>query len=67
LKNTDAPIVAEPRLFDLTAAARYLGTTVWRMRTLVWDKKLVHIRLGKKIMLDRADLDAFVEAQKRVA
>jgi excisionase family DNA binding protein len=37
------------------------------IRRLVWDKRIAHIRLGKKIMIDRADLDAFVDQQKAVA
>jgi excisionase family DNA binding protein len=58
---------AQPRLLDIKAAAHYLSSTVWKMRTLVWEKKLVHVRLGHKILFDRTDLDKFVDALKDVA
>ena len=57
----------EPRLLDIKAAAHYLSTTVWKMRNLVWEKKLPHLRLGHKILFDRADLDKFVEELKSAA
>jgi excisionase family DNA binding protein len=48
-------------------AAAYLGTTVWFIRSQVWDRKLPALKFGKRLVFDRADLDAFVEAQKRAA
>jgi excisionase family DNA binding protein len=54
----------ENRLFDVTSAAHYLGTTVWCIRRLIWDKKVPSIKLGKRQLIDKADLDAFVEKLK---
>jgi excisionase family DNA binding protein len=59
--------LAEPRLLDVKGAATYLSTTVWCVRSLVWEKKLPSIRLGKKILFDRQDLDKFVESLKKDA
>lgn len=53
--------LAEPRLLDVKGAAQYLSTTIWCVRSLVWEKKLPSIRLGKKILFDRQDLDKFVD------
>jgi len=58
---------AQPRLLDIRAAATYLSSTIWQMRTLVWEKKIPHVRLGKRILFDRADLDRFVDSLKEVA
>jgi excisionase family DNA binding protein len=67
-KPVDAQVSQErPRLLDLKGSAAYLSSTVTCIRRLVWDKRIAHIRLGKKIMIDRADLDAFVDQQKAVA
>jgi excisionase family DNA binding protein len=44
--------------------ADYLSTTVWFMRGLVWAHAVPHLRLGKRILFDRRDLDAYVESQK---
>lgn len=54
----------QPRLLNVAEAAHYLGTTVWQVRTLTWEKKLPVIRLGKRLLFDRADLDRFVESLK---
>jgi len=45
-------------------AAAYLGAHVHAIRTLVWDKKVPHIRLGHRILFDIADLDRYIENQK---
>lgn len=54
----------ESRLLTVSDAARYLSTTVWCVRSLVWAKELPSIRLGKRLLLDRKDLDALVDARK---
>jgi excisionase family DNA binding protein len=57
----------EPRLLDMRGAAAYLSATVWCMRSLVWNKQIKSIKLGKKILFDRADLDKFVDGMKDAA
>jgi excisionase family DNA binding protein len=56
-----------PRLLDIPRAAAYLSTTPCCIRHLVWDHKIPHVRLGKKILFDRADLDRYVEKLKEEA
>ena len=56
-----------PRLLDIPRAAAYLSTTKCCIRHLVWRNEVPHIRLGKKILFDRADLDRYVEKLKEVA
>jgi excisionase family DNA binding protein len=59
--------VEQPRLLDVKMAAHYLTTSVWGIRELIYSKAIPHIRLGKKILIDRVDLDKFVEKQKAAA
>jgi len=54
----------EPRLLTVKAAAQYLSTTIWCIRNLAWERKVPHVRLGKRILLDKADLDRYIESQK---
>jgi len=63
------PIVnnLEARLLTVRQAAQYLATTVWCMRSRAWNKEVPSIRLGKRLLFDRQDLDAFVAAKKRAA
>jgi excisionase family DNA binding protein len=62
--NTPA-LNLEPRLLRIKDAARYLNATVWFVRSLVWSG-FPHLRLGRRILIDRSDLDAYVDRQKEV-
>ena len=53
-----------PLLLDIPATARALSSTVWAVRQLLWDKKIPHIRIGKKFLVDPQDLRAFIQRQK---
>jgi len=62
---------AHPRLLDLENAAKYLGVSGWTVRDLVDAGLLQRIRLPlpgggelRKILLDRHDLDAWIERMK---
>ncbi len=52
------------RLYSLPEAAHYLGRTLWSMRELVWKGSVPIVREGKRIFLDRVDLDAYIERNK---
>lgn len=62
------------RLLDIKAAATYLGgISTWTLRALVADGHLVPVRLpsvkhrgeqGRRLLFDRADLDAQIEKWK---
>jgi excisionase family DNA binding protein len=60
-------IAVEPRLLNIKAAALYLSTTVWYMRTLIWERRIPFLKLGNAYGFDRQDLDAFVASQKTAA
>jgi excisionase family DNA binding protein len=61
--------IAAPRARCLTVegAAEYLGAHVHAIRTLVWENKVAHFRLGHRILFDIADLDRYVDNQKSAA
>lgn len=61
LKNTEA---IQPRLLGISAAATYLGATSWFVRSLIWERRVPFCRFGKRLLIDRADLDSYVAAQK---
>ena len=62
---TDAPVT--PRLLRIKEAAEYLGASVWFVRTLVWEDKIPFLHLGQRFVIDRADLDRFIDASKQGA
>jgi helix-turn-helix protein len=51
----------------LKRAAIVSGYTVWFLRNLIWSGKLRHQRIGHKIMINQADLLAYIEAVKEAA
>ena len=53
-----------PRLLRITEAAIYIGGTVWAVRQLIWNRELPHIRVGKRIVVDRGDLDKWIDRQR---
>ena len=51
-------------MLNVRAAAAYLGATVWFVRTIAWKKQIPSAMFGNRLVFDRADLDAFIDAQK---
>lgn len=56
-----------PRLMGIKATALYLGATIWAVRSLAWSRTVRSLKIGNRVLFDRADLDAFIEAQKTEA
>jgi excisionase family DNA binding protein len=54
------------RLYSIEEAAQYLGRSEWGIRRLIWDGHLPHILHGRRIHLDLADMDTFIERNKMV-
>jgi len=54
----------EPILLDIKGAARALSSSVWAVRALIWDQKIPYIRLGRKFLIDPADLREFIRREK---
>lgn len=52
------------RLFDVPAAARYLGSTPAAVRGLIAKGSLPCARRGRRVFCDRADLDRWIELRK---
>jgi excisionase family DNA binding protein len=52
-----------PRLLTIKQAAVYLGAAVWAIRQLLWSKEVRHVRIGRRYLIDRDDLDSFIDAR----
>ncbi len=62
--TVDAPTNAR-RLLIVKEAAAYLGISQWTMRGLGWNGEIPEVKIGRRVLFDRRDLDAFVERSKR--
>ena len=58
------PSVSEPRLLSQQEAARYLGISYWTVRDLVFRREIPFIKIGRRILIDRLDLDAYLDRSK---
>jgi excisionase family DNA binding protein len=58
---------AEPRYFTIKGAAAYASLTVWFVRELIWARKVPYARLGNRYVIDRLDLENFMQSQKMPA
>lgn len=54
--------MAEARLFDIPAAAAYLGMTAEALRKKVERRQIPFVRIGKRaVRLDRRELDRWID------
>lgn len=54
------------RLVDMNSAADYLGVHRSSIRRMIEDGRLPFVPVGSRRMLDRRDLDAYIEQNKAV-
>jgi excisionase family DNA binding protein len=58
-------VTIQPRLLTIAQAAVYLGRTEKAAYHMVASGQLPAVRSDSRVMLDRLDLDAWIEANKR--
>ena len=52
------------RLLSQADAATYLGISYWTLRDLVFRRELPFVKIGRRILVDRQDLDAYLDRSK---
>lgn len=62
-----AVIAIEPVSLDIKQAAAFLGTTVRQVRSLIYSRELIPVRLGKKQLLIVDDLRQFIQKLRNQA
>ena len=56
--------VLAPRLLSQQEAAAYLGISYWTLRDLTFWGEVPHVKIGRRILVDRLDLDAYLDRAK---
>ena len=59
--------VVVPRLLRIQDAATYLSATTWQIETLLRDNVIPSFVLGKRRVVDRLELDRYVERRNAEA
>ncbi len=55
----------ENRLISVEEAAKYLGVQKSTMYSWAWRRKIPSVKMGRRLLFDRVDLDWMIEAGKR--
>lgn len=58
--QTSASPVA-PRLLSVKQASAYSGATIWAIRQLYWAKDIAGFIIGRRLLISRESLDAFID------
>lgn len=64
--NKASPNIVESRLVSEQEAAHYLGVSYWTVRNLRFRGELPSIKIHRRILIDRQDLDAYIARLKKV-
>ena len=68
-KQTSASPVANlnitPRLLSVKQASAFTGMTVWHLRSLYWAKSVAGFIAGRRLLIERESLDAYIDEQLR--
>ncbi len=51
-------------MFDYHQAAAYAGLSYWTIREVALRGNFPIVRVGRRVLIDRKDLDAWLEASK---
>ena len=62
--GTRESIPLQKRLFSVEEAAEYLSLSPWTIREMGTHGRLPVVRLGRRVLFDREDLDQWIELSK---
>ena len=52
------------RLYSIKELVLEIGATEWFWRTQIWDGRLPYIQVGRKMFIEREDIDIFIQKNK---
>jgi len=66
VKKGDAQNMSVKRLYSIKELVKEIGVTEWFWRTQIWNGKLPYIQVGRKILIDREDVELFIKKNKLI-
>jgi excisionase family DNA binding protein len=57
----------EPLLVDIPGAARMLSSTKATIRNILWRREIPFVKIGRRFLIDPADLRAYIARMKTAA
>ena len=52
-----------PRLLTVKQASVYCACALWAIRQAIWAKELPAAFIGRRLVIDREDLDSFIDGK----
>jgi len=65
--SASPPAFVVPRLLRIQDAAKYLSASIWQVETLLREKTIPSFALAKRRVVDRLELDQYVERRNAEA
>ena len=65
-KATKHPETVKKRLMSIKEAADEYGASVWFWRSRLWSGDLPFVKVGRKQLIDRQDIEQFIRQHKTV-
>lgn len=56
--------VPKKRPYSIKELVKEIGATEWFWRTQIWDGLLPYVQVGRKMLIDREDVEAFIQKHK---
>jgi excisionase family DNA binding protein len=61
------PKQQQPRALTIPAAARYISSSVKFIRQLIWSRQIKYVKVGRRFVITREELDRWVTENQRHA
>ena len=65
-RRSDPQNISSKRLYTIKELVKEIGATEWFWRTQIWNGKLPYIQVGRKMLIDREDIEAFIQKNKSI-
>ena len=64
MSSTKNQTTAGKRLYTIKELVDQLGATEWFWRSQIWSGRLPFVQVGRKMFIDREDIEAFIARHK---
>ena len=66
VRRSDPQNSPAKRLYSIKELVKEIGATEWFWRTQIWNGKLPYIQIGRKMLIDREDIETFIQKNKSI-
>ena len=66
VRRSDPQNSSVKRLYSIKELVKEIGATEWFWRTQIWNGKLPYIQVGRKMLIDIEDVEAFIQKNKSI-